>query len=197
MTATAPLTSTRWSLRRDLPEMAAVEQACGGNWTEEDFLARLRERNCVGMSAVCEDAVTGFVVYELHAGSLRMLRFGATDPHTAERLLAKVLYKLNSHRRQWLEVSWRDAVQMRDAVTYEPASELERIIFRDLPVIPPAWLSDNVRWMCKAEHYPCLPILADALEDTGCDDAGLLSLLRADGNAGALVYEELRERLMG
>ena len=57
----------RWLVRRDMPEVLAIDHASFGDpWNEEAFLKRLRERNCIGMC--CEDRdgrVVGFMVYTL------------------------------------------------------------------------------------------------------------------------------------
>jgi hypothetical protein len=60
--------------------------------------------------------------------------------------------------------------------------------FRPLPAIDPAWLTwsgGTVRKLAEAIYderaFDRLPVLADALEDAGCSDAGLLGHLRGPG----------------
>jgi hypothetical protein len=60
--------------------------------------------------------------------------------------------------------------------------------FRPPPAILPAWLACNggaVRHIAQALYdegrFDQLPILADALEDAGCDDAAILAHCRGDG----------------
>src|SRR4051812_3245440 len=44
----------RWMIRRDMPEVLAIEHASFASpWTEEDFLAQLRNQSVIGM--VVED----------------------------------------------------------------------------------------------------------------------------------------------
>lgn len=52
-------------VRRDLPEVLAIEQACYKKpWTEAEFVNRLKGKGTIGMSLRSEDgAVNGFMVY--------------------------------------------------------------------------------------------------------------------------------------
>lgn len=200
MTATHPI-HTRWPVQRDRPGMAALD----GAWTADDFRAVLRRRECIGLVAERGDAVCGFAIYELHPEMLRVIRFAAADVGACSALVNKLLSKLGSHRRHWLELGFAVAARMGGVElapqTCQSLPDVTRdagdVIFADLPAIPAAWRSDNVRWMCAGERYPCLPVLADALEEAGCDCAELLGLFRADGDVAGLVYEELREALAG
>src|SRR5882672_12035331 len=66
----------RWMIRRDMPEVLKIEQeSFEFNWTEEDFLACLRQRNCIGMVAEHDNHVVGFMIYELHKTKLHILNF--------------------------------------------------------------------------------------------------------------------------
>lgn len=74
----------------------------------------------------------------------------------------------------------------------------------DFPVLP-AWRTDTVVALCRAmrqeQDWSALPILADALQDAGCDDERLLALLRAGhhryaiaaGLAGCVMSAETQE----
>jgi hypothetical protein len=60
--------------------------------------------------------------------------------------------------------------------------------FRRLPLLDPAWLAWNdaaipkmARSIYEARTFDRLPLLADALEDAGCADAGLLAHCREPG----------------
>jgi hypothetical protein len=60
--------------------------------------------------------------------------------------------------------------------------------FRPTPTIDPAWMwaNDRAAGLCAEGIYEerawdALPILADALEEAECDDAGLLAHLRSHG----------------
>ena len=48
----------RWMIRRDMPEVLAIEQeAFEFPWSDEDFTRCLRQRNCIGMVAEVGDSV--------------------------------------------------------------------------------------------------------------------------------------------
>lgn len=66
----------RWLIRRDMPEVLEIENACFEFiWTEENFLCCLRQRNCIGMVAEQNGGVVGFMIYELDKTSLRIINF--------------------------------------------------------------------------------------------------------------------------
>ena len=54
----------RWMIRRDMPEVLAIEgQSFEFPWSEEDFLRCLRQRKCIGMVAEQHERVIGFMIY--------------------------------------------------------------------------------------------------------------------------------------
>jgi [ribosomal protein S18]-alanine N-acetyltransferase len=62
----------RWMIRRDMSEVLAIENTSFDNpWTEEEFIAALRQRNCIGKVVEWEEEVVGFMLYELYKRSLR------------------------------------------------------------------------------------------------------------------------------
>ena len=150
MTATATAWKThhcRWLIRRDIPQTVAIEQATAPHrkvkpWTECDFDKALRNRFTIGMVTEREEQITGFMVYRLRdAHSIELLRFVAAYGTDAGAVLwAKMLYKLGSHRRKILVVAVR-----------------------------PEWKTPDVQVLAKLA-YPPLPILADALQEAGCEE---------------------------
>ena len=94
----------RWMIRRDMPEVLAIEHAgFAFPWSEEEFLRVLRQRNCIGMVAELGEQVVGFMIYELHKNKLNVLDF-ATHPDfrrqgVGQQMVSKLLGKLSSHRR--------------------------------------------------------------------------------------------------
>jgi [ribosomal protein S18]-alanine N-acetyltransferase len=94
----------RWMIRRDMPEVLAIEHASFEYpWCEEEFLRVLRQRNCIGMVAEQGERVVGFMIYELHKNKLQVLDF-ATHPEfrrlgVGNQMIAKLVGKLSSHRR--------------------------------------------------------------------------------------------------
>jgi hypothetical protein len=165
---------TRWMIVRDLPQVTAID----GQWGDDEFKKRLRERNCIGMVAERGDEIVGFVVYELHTDRLKLVRFAAKDEGSAQGLLEKLAYKMGQHRRSKLEIA---------------GGSVPNMLSCEMPTIRPEWLTSDVRALCSGECH--LPILADALQDAGCEHEQFLSLLRADTAVAAAVYESLKPTL--
>jgi ribosomal-protein-alanine N-acetyltransferase len=94
----------RWMIRRDMPEVLAIEHAgFEFPWCEEEFLRVLRQRNCIGMVAELGERVVGFMIYELHKNRLNVLDF-AVHPEfrrqaIGRQMVEKLVGKLSSHRR--------------------------------------------------------------------------------------------------
>jgi ribosomal-protein-alanine N-acetyltransferase len=66
----------RWMIRRDMPQVLAIENANFDlPWPEEDFATTLRQRNCIGLVAEHGEKVVGFAVYEIHKTKIRLLNF--------------------------------------------------------------------------------------------------------------------------
>lgn len=87
-------------IRRDMNRVLDIEtESFDFPWSKEDFLACLRQRNCVGMVAELPDKqIAGFMVYELarHHIELLSLAVGAEfrrdgiGTQLVERLVAKL-----------------------------------------------------------------------------------------------------------
>lgn len=103
----------RWMIRRDMPEVLAIEHAnFEFPWCEEEFLRVLRQRNCIGMVAEYGERVVGFMIYELHKNKLQVLDF-ATHPEflrmgVGHQMLSKLVGKLSSHRRTRITLHVRE-----------------------------------------------------------------------------------------
>jgi [ribosomal protein S18]-alanine N-acetyltransferase len=103
----------RWMIRRDMPEVLAIE---GENfefpWLEDDFIRSLRQRNCIGMVAEHEDRIVGFMIYELHKTRIHVLNFAvASDLQrqgVGSQMLAKLTAKLSSQRRTRIVLEVRE-----------------------------------------------------------------------------------------
>ncbi len=102
----------RWMLRRDMPAVTDIDWQCFEfPWTEQEFIDCLRNRNCIGMVAECDDRVCGFMIYELTKHRLRLLNF-AVAPHfhrcgVGKLMALKLISKLNERRRR-IEVVVRE-----------------------------------------------------------------------------------------
>lgn len=106
MTATRkPLAvAIRWMIRRDMPEVLAIEQQCFEfPWRDEDFIRCLRQRNCIGMICEHEERVAGFMVYELHKSRLHILNIAVHAEYRRRgvglQMVKKLAGKLSRDRR--------------------------------------------------------------------------------------------------
>jgi ribosomal-protein-alanine N-acetyltransferase len=103
----------RWMIRRDMPEVLRIENdSFEFNWTEEDFLACLRQRNCIGMVAESENRVVGFMIYELHKTKLHILNFAVSPSFrrlgVGAQMIDKLVNKLSQQRRQEIVLEVRE-----------------------------------------------------------------------------------------
>lgn len=105
--------NVRWMIRRDLARVVAIEAASSGApWGEADFVAALKQRNCIAMVAEVGEEVVGFMVYELHPGEIRLVK-AAVDPDRrrlgiGRRLMDRLAGKLGNGRRRCLSASVRE-----------------------------------------------------------------------------------------
>lgn len=96
----------RWMIRRDMPEVLMIENSSFLNpyrWSESEFISALRQRNTIGLVAERDDAIVGFVIYELHRDHLFIDNL-AVDPKSRLRgigstMHAKLASKLSPGRR--------------------------------------------------------------------------------------------------
>ena len=103
----------RWMIRRDMPEVLAIERdSFEFPWFEEDFIRCLRQRNCIGMVAEHDERVVGFMIYELHPTRLHVLNF-AVEAECRRRdvgtqMIQKLVSKLSSQRRTKITLEVRE-----------------------------------------------------------------------------------------
>jgi ribosomal-protein-alanine N-acetyltransferase len=103
----------RWMIRRDLPEVLTIEDACSEfAWSEDDFIRCLRQRNCIGMVAEHSDRVVGFMIYELHKKRLHILNFAVHPDYWRQRagtrMIDKLKGKLSEQRRDRMLIEVRE-----------------------------------------------------------------------------------------
>jgi [ribosomal protein S18]-alanine N-acetyltransferase len=103
----------RWMIRRDMPEVLAIEQECFEfPWYEDDFLRCLRQRNCIGMVAEASERVVGFMVYELHKHRLHILNFAVHERFRrrgiGSQMTKKLIGKLSHDRRSRILLEIRE-----------------------------------------------------------------------------------------
>lgn len=103
----------RWMIRRDMPDVLGIENDCFEfSWTEEDYIRCLRQRNCIGMVAECDDRVVGFMIYELHKNRLHILNFAVHSDYRrrgiGNTMMQKLLGKLSQERRNRIMLEVRE-----------------------------------------------------------------------------------------
>lgn len=103
----------RWMIRRDMPEVLAIEnQSFEFPWSEEDFIRCLRQRNCIGMVAEFDERIVGFMIYELHKNRLHILNFAVREEfrrrHVGEQMMRKLVSKLSQQRRNRILLEVRE-----------------------------------------------------------------------------------------
>lgn len=103
----------RWLIRRDLPEILAIENASFDfTWDEADFVSCLRQRHCIGMVAECNEKVIGFMIYELHQSSLKIINFAILPEFRRKsvgaQMVTKLVDKLSQQRRYQIELTIRE-----------------------------------------------------------------------------------------
>ena len=103
----------RWMIRRDMPEVLAIEsQSFEFPWLEEDFIRCLRQRNCIGMVAEHDDRVVGFMIYELHKTRIHVLNFAVAPEYrrrgVGSQMIAKLIGKLSTQRRSRIVLEVRE-----------------------------------------------------------------------------------------
>jgi ribosomal-protein-alanine N-acetyltransferase len=103
----------RWMIRRDMPEVLAIEsQSFEFPWSEEDFIRCLRQRNCIGMVAEHNERVVGFMIYELHKNRLHILNFAVNEQlrrrRVGSQMVRKLATKLSRERRSRIMLEIRE-----------------------------------------------------------------------------------------
>ena len=103
----------RWMIRRDLADVLQIErESFEFEWTEEDFLSCLRQRNCIGMVAELDNRVVGFMIYELHKSKLHILNFAVSPGERRHgigaQMVEKLVNKLSQQRRQEIVLEVRE-----------------------------------------------------------------------------------------
>lgn len=149
----------RWMIRRDMPEVLAIEQeAFEFPWSDEDFTRCLRQRNCIGMVAEVGDSVVAFMIYELHRTRLHVLNFAVRRSHRRLGIGTQMMGKLFAK----LSVERRDRILLEVRERNLPA----QVFFRSL-------------------GYRAITVLKDFYEDS-TEDAYLMQFLSAEAAAVAM-----------
>ena len=103
----------RWLIRRDMTDVLRIEEeSFEFAWSEEDFLTCLRQRNCIGMVAECDQQIVGFMIYELHKSRLSVLNFAVAPECRRQgvgtQMAQKLVDKLSQQRRNEIVLEVRE-----------------------------------------------------------------------------------------
>ena len=104
----------RWMIRRDMAEVVEIEKrAFEFPWAEEQFVACLRQRDCIGMVAEHDERVVGFMIYELKKDQLHVLNF-AVDSRLkrlsiGRQMVDKLVGKLSRESRNKIILEVRES----------------------------------------------------------------------------------------
>lgn len=95
----------RWMIRRDMPEVLAIEQTSWESpWGEDKFLRHLRQRNVIGYVAEQDRQIVGFMIYELRETTIHVLNLTVNPQFRRQRighqLVNKLILQLHRHRRK-------------------------------------------------------------------------------------------------
>lgn len=112
-TKTQISTHIRWMVRKDMPEVLAIEQACfEWPWQEDDFIRCLRQRNAIGMVCEVANRIVGFNVYELHKHRLFIYDFAVHEDFrfkgVGRAMVTKLVTKLSHDRRSQIAINVRE-----------------------------------------------------------------------------------------
>lgn len=104
----------RWMIRDDMPMVLAIERrSFEYEWSDEDFMDALRQRNCIGMVAERNDRVVGFMIYMLEKSALRVVNFAvdtsARRTGVGTAMVHKLKCKLSQQRRTRITLDVRES----------------------------------------------------------------------------------------
>lgn len=113
MTRTQSKVHVRWARRGDMPDILRIEASLRGQhepaWSENETLATLRRRECIGMVAEVGGKVIGWMVYELLPERFRLHRLAVFTTfrdllNAEDALVEKLIAKLKAHPRRRIDV---------------------------------------------------------------------------------------------
>jgi ribosomal-protein-alanine N-acetyltransferase len=104
----------RWMIKSDMREVLEIEsENFEFPWTLFDYVKCLKQRNSIGMVAVYDNRVVGFVIYELHKTRIHVLNFAVANDFkrrgVGSQMIAKLLGKLSPQRRTRIVLEVRES----------------------------------------------------------------------------------------
>ena len=142
----------RWLIRRDMHDVLRIEaESFEFPWCEDDFMNALRQRNCIGMVVDVGIDVVGFMIYELHANRIDVLKI-AVDPQW---------------RRKGIGTAMLD--RLKDKLFHQRRNEVQMIVREsNLPAL--LWLQRN--------EFLAVELLPEHYEQTADDGIRMSFLVR-------------------
>ncbi len=155
----------RWMIRRDMPEVLAIEeQSFEFPWSEDDFVRCLRQRNCIGMVAEHNERVIGFMIYELHKTRLHILNFAVDQQLRRRRVGSQMVKKLSGK----LSPQRRSRIMLEIRETNLPAQLFFRALgFRAVSVLR-GFYDDTPEdaYLMQLRYTPTMAAAADGARPT-------------------------------
>jgi ribosomal-protein-alanine N-acetyltransferase len=114
MEATSHGVHVRWMIRADIAEVLDIEQdSFEFPWSRDTLIDCLRKRNCIGITALEDDYVAGYAVYELHYRRLQLLNLAVHVNYrrsgVATAIIDKLKSKLSAQRRNRILTEVRES----------------------------------------------------------------------------------------
>lgn len=107
----------RWMIRRDTPEVMAIEAMLDAPWDEETILHLLRQRNVIGMVVEHDEVIVGYMIYALHKRRIHLERFAVHPAYRRVGVFRAICNKLRGKLDPARRVSATAVVNERDLDT--------------------------------------------------------------------------------
>lgn len=109
----APRIEIRWMIRRDMPEVLAIEaEGFEFPWLEEDFICCVRRPSVIPMVGEHDGRVVGFMVYELARSRIDLLNLAVAGDcrrrGVGRQMVEKLCGKLSQQRRTAIVLEVRE-----------------------------------------------------------------------------------------
>jgi ribosomal-protein-alanine N-acetyltransferase len=102
----------RWLIRRDMPEVLAIENELPSPATEKEIIDCIRQRTMIGMVVEYEGVVVGYMIYELLKEKLRIHQLAVAKSHRRKgcgtALVQKIARKLGDKNRTSIDIQVSD-----------------------------------------------------------------------------------------
>ena len=104
----------RWMVRKDLDIVSEIEKECFEfPWTGNDFVAAMRQRNCIGRVAECDSQIVGYVIYVMNQDNIEITNLGVKKKlrhkGVGTQMVSQLIGKLDLQRRPKLILTVRES----------------------------------------------------------------------------------------